>query len=83
MWLNFWQCIELKLNPVAAAGTEGFSKYDDICLGGQTTDGHGRHQRPDPPDPGLDPGAGDHQSGALRTHPRRVRPITYCTTWPR
>jgi pyruvate formate-lyase/glycerol dehydratase family glycyl radical enzyme len=38
-WLNFWQCVELKLNPVAAAGTEGFSKYDDICLGGQTPDG--------------------------------------------
>ncbi len=35
MWLNFWQCIELKLNPVAAAGTEGFSKYDDHCLGGR------------------------------------------------
>ena len=33
------QCVELKLNPVAAAGTEGFSKFEDVCLGGQTTDG--------------------------------------------
>ena len=33
------QCVEIKLNPVAAAGTEGFSKFEDICLGGQTPDG--------------------------------------------
>lgn len=39
LWLNMTQCVELKLNPVAAAGTEGFSKFEDICLGGQTTDG--------------------------------------------
>jgi pyruvate formate-lyase/glycerol dehydratase family glycyl radical enzyme len=39
MWLNMQQCVELKLNPVVAAGTEGFSKFEDICLGGQTTDG--------------------------------------------
>jgi formate C-acetyltransferase len=39
LWLNMAQCVELKLNPVAAAGTEGFSKFEDICLGGQTPDG--------------------------------------------
>ncbi len=39
VWLQMAQCVELKLNPVAAAGTEGFSKFEDICLGGQTTDG--------------------------------------------
>jgi len=33
------QCVEIKLNPVAAAGTEGFSKFEDICVGGQTPDG--------------------------------------------
>lgn len=39
LWLNMFQCVEIKLNPVAAAGTEGFSKFEDICLGGQTPDG--------------------------------------------
>lgn len=39
IWLQMAQCVELKLNPVAAAGTEGFSKFEDICLGGQTPDG--------------------------------------------
>jgi formate C-acetyltransferase len=39
LWLNMVQCVEIKLNPVAAAGTEGFSKFEDICLGGQTPDG--------------------------------------------
>jgi pyruvate-formate lyase len=33
------QCVEIKLNPVAAAGTEGFSKFEDICLGGLTPEG--------------------------------------------
>jgi pyruvate formate-lyase/glycerol dehydratase family glycyl radical enzyme len=39
MWLQMAQCVEIKLNPVAAAGTEGFSKFEDVVLGGQTTDG--------------------------------------------
>jgi pyruvate formate-lyase/glycerol dehydratase family glycyl radical enzyme len=39
VWLQMAQCVELKLNPVAAAGTEGFSKFEDICIGGQTQDG--------------------------------------------
>ena len=39
VWLNMAQCVEIKLNPVAAAGTEGFSKFEDVCLGGQTPDG--------------------------------------------
>jgi pyruvate formate-lyase/glycerol dehydratase family glycyl radical enzyme len=39
LWLNMFQCVEIKLNPVAAAGTEGFSKFEDICLSGQTKDG--------------------------------------------
>lgn len=39
VWLHMAQCVELKLNPVAAAGGEGFSKFEDICLGGQTSDG--------------------------------------------
>lgn len=39
LWLNMTQCVEIKLNPVAAAGTEGFSKFEDVCLGGQTLDG--------------------------------------------
>jgi len=39
LWLNMFQCVEIKLNPVAAAGTEGFSKFEDVCLGGQTQDG--------------------------------------------
>lgn len=39
VWLNMWQCTEIKLNPIAAAGTEGFAKYEDIVLGGQTTEG--------------------------------------------
>ncbi|MFO1429949.1 MAG: pyruvate formate lyase family protein [Candidatus Competibacteraceae bacterium] len=39
VWLQMAQCVEIKLNPVAAAGTEGFSKFEDVCLGGQTADG--------------------------------------------
>jgi pyruvate formate-lyase/glycerol dehydratase family glycyl radical enzyme len=39
LWLQMAQCVEIKLNPVAAAGTEGFSKFEDVCLGGQTVDG--------------------------------------------
>lgn len=39
VWLQMTQCVELKLNPVGAAATEGFSKFEDICLGGQTPDG--------------------------------------------
>jgi formate C-acetyltransferase len=39
VWLQMAQCMEIKLNPVAAAGTEGFSKFEDICLGGQTPQG--------------------------------------------
>ncbi|MCU0594711.1 MAG: glycyl radical protein [Desulfobacterota bacterium] len=39
LWLNMAQCVEIKLNPVAAAGTEGFSKFEDVVLGGQTADG--------------------------------------------
>jgi formate C-acetyltransferase len=39
LWLQMAQCVELKLNPVAAAGTEGFSKFEDVCLGGQTKEG--------------------------------------------
>jgi formate C-acetyltransferase len=40
LWLNMFQCVEIKLNPVTAAGTEGFSKFEDVCLAGQTRDGH-------------------------------------------
>lgn len=39
VWIQMAQCVEIKLNPVTAAGTEGFSKFEDICLSGQTTDG--------------------------------------------
>lgn len=39
LWVNMAQCVEIKLNPVAAAGTEGFSKFEDVCLGGQTKEG--------------------------------------------
>jgi len=35
LWLNMAQCVEIKLNPVAAAGTEGFSKFEDVVLGGR------------------------------------------------
>ncbi len=39
LWLQMAQCVEIKINPVYAAGTEGFSKYEDVVLGGQTPDG--------------------------------------------
>jgi pyruvate formate-lyase/glycerol dehydratase family glycyl radical enzyme len=39
LWLAMSQVTEIKLNPVAAAGTEGFSQFSDVCVGGQTTDG--------------------------------------------
>jgi len=39
LWLQMSQCTEIKMNPVMAAGTEGFSKYEDVVLGGQTADG--------------------------------------------
>jgi formate C-acetyltransferase len=39
VWLHMSQVTEIKMNPVAAAGTEGFSQFCDICLGGVTPDG--------------------------------------------
>ncbi len=39
LWLNMAQCVEIKLNPVTAAGTEGFSKFEDVVVGGQTAEG--------------------------------------------
>ncbi len=39
LWLQMSQVTEIKLNPVAAAGTEGFSQFSDVCVGGQTSDG--------------------------------------------
>jgi pyruvate formate-lyase/glycerol dehydratase family glycyl radical enzyme len=39
LWIAMSQVVEIKLNPVAAAGTEGFSQFSDVCVGGQTTDG--------------------------------------------
>jgi len=39
LWLHMSQVTEIKLNPVAAAGTEGFSQFADVCVGGQTPDG--------------------------------------------
>ena len=39
LWLQMSQVTEIKLNPVAAAGTEGFSQFCDVVLGGQTPDG--------------------------------------------
>ncbi len=39
LWLNMYQCVEIKLHPIAAASTEGFSKFEDVCVGGQTPDG--------------------------------------------
>ena len=39
LWLNMAQCIEIKMNPVTAAGAEGFAKFEDVVLGGQTPDG--------------------------------------------
>ena len=39
LWLQMSQVTEIKLNPVAAAGTEGFSQFSDVCVGGQTRDG--------------------------------------------
>ena len=39
LWLNMAQCVEIKMNPVTAAGAEGFAKFEDVVLGGQTPDG--------------------------------------------
>jgi formate C-acetyltransferase len=39
LWLHMSQVTEIKLNPVAAAGTEGFSQFSDVCVGGQTPGG--------------------------------------------
>lgn len=39
VWLHMSQVTEIKMNPVAAAGTEGFSQFSDVCLGGVTPDG--------------------------------------------
>ena len=39
LWIAMSQVTEIKLNPVAAASTEGFSQFSDVCLGGQTSDG--------------------------------------------
>jgi len=39
VWLHMSQVTEIKMNPIAAAGTEGFSQFSDVCLGGQTPGG--------------------------------------------
>ena len=39
VWLHMSQVSEIKMNPVAAAGTEGFPQFCDISLGGQSSDG--------------------------------------------
>ena len=39
VWLHMAQCTEVKMNPVTAAGAEGFAKFEDVSLGGQTPDG--------------------------------------------
>ncbi len=39
VWLHMSQVTEIKMNPVAAAGTEGFSQFSDVCVGGQTAEG--------------------------------------------
>ena len=39
LWLQMSQVTEIKLNPGAAAGTEGFSQFSDVCVGGQTAEG--------------------------------------------
>lgn len=39
VWLHMSQVTEIKMNPVAAAGTEGFSQFCDVCLGGLVADG--------------------------------------------
>lgn len=39
LWIAMAQVVELKLNPVVAAGTEGFAQFCNVCVGGQTPDG--------------------------------------------
>ena len=39
LWIAMSQVVELKLNPVVAAGTEGFAQFSNVCVGGQTVDG--------------------------------------------
>jgi formate C-acetyltransferase len=39
LWIAMSQVVELKLNPVVAAGTEGFAQFCNVCVGGQTLDG--------------------------------------------
>jgi pyruvate formate-lyase/glycerol dehydratase family glycyl radical enzyme len=39
LWIAMSQVVEIKLNPVVAAGTEGFAQFSDVCVGGQTVDG--------------------------------------------
>ena len=39
LWIAMSQVVELKLNPVVAAGTEGFAQFSNVCVGGQTLDG--------------------------------------------
>jgi pyruvate formate-lyase/glycerol dehydratase family glycyl radical enzyme len=39
VWLHMSQVTEIKMNPVAAAATEGFSQFSDVCLGGVTPEG--------------------------------------------
>ena len=61
--------VEIKLNPVAAAGTEGFSQVPDVCVGGQTHRRRRCDQRTVIPHPGVDAGVADHRAGPLHAHP--------------
>ena len=40
LWLNMCPVRGMKLNPVAAAGTEGFSKFEDVCLADRRREGN-------------------------------------------
>ena len=62
---------EIKLNPVAAAGTEGFSQFPDVCVGGPDDRRPRRDERALLSHPRIDAGAADHGARPLRAHPRR------------
>ena len=71
LWLNMAQCIEIKMNPVTAAGAEGFAKFEDVCSRRPDAGRQGRDQRPDPPHPRIDACVVAHVSRTVHPDPRQ------------
>ena len=70
------------MNPVAAAGTEGFANFEDVCVGGQTLDGRDATNDSHLPHPRIDACAALTCPDTVRPDPRQHARQPFCiTSW--